>query len=166
MLDGTAPFDGVNYTSECMGILRALHAVPVNVPLLNVADALSAQQAIWRDTSADGKTLRSGARPIVIPARELKKIRDTHGVRTDREHVRSHTGISSTFTAGNALADKWAGEAARESEVGTPALLFDADCIMWESTKWGPRHLSGNLRAALTRIASAKQAQLWCLKPT
>ena len=166
MLKGSGPFDGVNYASECMGILRALHAVPVNVPLLIVADALSAQQAIWRTTSADGKTLRSGARPIVIPARELMGIRNTFGTPTLREHVRSHIGINSTFTAGNAKADEEAFAAAQHHTTCAPMLLFDADCTMWETTRHGPQHISGDLRARLTRIATREQTLFWCAKPT
>jgi len=166
VLRGSGPFDGVNYASECMGILRALHAVPVNVPLLIVADALSAQQAIWKTTSTDGKTLRSGARPIVIPARELMSIRNTFGTPTSREHVRSHIGIDSTFTAGNAKADEEALAAAQHHTTCEPMLLFDADCTMWETTSHGPQHISGDLRARLTRIATKEQTLLWCAKRT
>ena len=46
VLTGTAPVSGANYTAEMQALLIALHAVPVNVPLLVGSDALSAIQVL------------------------------------------------------------------------------------------------------------------------
>jgi hypothetical protein len=145
VVHATAPLSGANYSSETTGILTGLRIVPVQVPVLVVSDALSALQAIWRPLTADMKALRQGARPQVIPAQTLLRIRREAGADSSYVHVESHTGLSDTLSRGNELADIEADKAARTLPECRPLLTFDAKCTLWREVNSHLQHIGGDL---------------------
>jgi hypothetical protein len=155
-----------------LAILTALHAIPINVPLLIASDAESALQAIWKPVVANGKAFRTGARSLVSQARDLLALRHLAGTPTSWMHVESHTGKSDAISRGNAMADHRAGLAAGEPR--PPALSHEHAFTFWRCCGScdhdgfcpTPYHISGNLRASLKKGERSTLLESWRTKTT
>jgi ribonuclease HI len=112
VLSGTAPVSGANYTAEVAAVLTALHAVPINVPLVLLSDAESVLKVLSRRMISVTAWLRLGARSLMGPLRRLVEERASLGFPLAHGHVRSHTGGTDAASLGNDLADRMA-DAAR-----------------------------------------------------
>ena len=161
ILKGESPSSGRNYTAECMAILAALHAVPLDAPLTVYTDALSAIQAIERPLLSESARIRMGARPVI---KTIRRFIENRSARTSLVHVRSHTGSEDVISRGNASADEHAGDVTGSSaphyDQNTPFLTNEERAIFWEAKCTDPWdetielqyrlwHVSGDLRTLL-----------------
>jgi len=157
VLKGAAPLAGANYTAEVKALLAVLHAVPVNVPLLCISDALSALQVLWKPTIANGARIRLGSRALSSAARDLIKLRSAYTI-TECTHVHSHSGGNGIDARGNAIADTEANDAATQSPPCGPALATEEPYVFWEDEIF---HVHGDLRKSLRDRATADYARSW-----
>lgn len=166
ILTGTAPASGANYAAEMKGLLTALHAVPVDVPLLGGSDALSAMQVLRRRWISSSAALRLGARSLTLSARSILDLRQQHACPPVWKHIESHTTKSGVLYRGNALADKHASKAS--GDPCCPALSREGAYTLWcdrsramdhfEGPLW---HVSGDLRTSLKSVERTALLERW-----
>jgi hypothetical protein len=170
---------GDNFASEVIATLAAILGVPLDADLLIVTDALSALQSIHYGRTwdwglcahlssfgiPDRKRILAAMRPYITYIRMA--ITQRTG-RTTLEHVRSHSGATTTHALGNDRADKIANEARRAvdpDEWCGPNVQDIAACepitVSTEAEDYGivlgalrPRLLTERIKATLDFLAS------------
>ena len=140
VLTGCAPVSGANYTAEVCAVLTALHAVPLDVPLVLLSDAESVLKVLARRIISATAWLRLGARSLMTPIRQLVAGRASLGFPLAYRHVESHTGGADAASLGNDLADKYA-DAAR-GRPSAPALTCESQYTYWQDRAGGDADFS------------------------
>ena len=96
--------------------------------------------------------LRLGARPLVLPARDLLRLQSEYLCPPTWRHIRSHTDRLGVMSKGNAKADKCAGEAAAPPRC--PALTYEGAYTFWrDDTPSGEDQFSGPFGTSLATCA-------------
>ena len=155
-LSGGSCGAGKNYAGEGMGILAALHALPISTPATIASDSLSSVMVLSSSGKlSTSKRLKMGARPIMRTILRLLALRTALGTRTEFRHVRAHTEGKDFWSCGNARADVLADDAAEDgANIGaqsTPFLTNEERIVGFVRLKPGAHytHIIGNIRACI-----------------
>ena len=141
-----------------MGILAALHALPLTTPFTILSD--SKASILTSDTSqprTTNKRLKLGARPIMVSITRALNARKRLGTPYHMQHVRAHTGKDDFFSRGNALADEHAGSAAQNKaykpQQSAPFLVNEERLVGWVQLNPGAKftHIIGNFRKTVEK---------------